>query len=398
MNGSNYLTILRTTLQRVRDKEIPETVLSDSPIIHVVQQLVDEGYLQGISEGGSYSDIKITLEGIKYLQDYKSIFEQSMKSITPNPNEEYLVSIRCFVCGKIVKKEKEKLYCCQYCGRYKITKKAINFYKEQFKDNEHNKAKLGYAFYKLKRLDSSDKQSKLLTVTVSKLSEVLKLELPSPLDQANNLLRYVGKESKDFGADIDLGNKSQINSKRVQFTIGAHNLRSVLSAARLLVDEGALRSETSVSYSLTTKGWQRYDVLGSKTVFMAMDFNNPDVKAFREECVKKALDDEGYEMRVMDEYHKNGEITDHIRNELRRAQIVISDLTEGNNGAYWEAGFAEGSNKLVIYTCKETFFNDGKGVHFNTRGIKIILWEMDNFDITKEKIKATIKNSLANKF
>ena len=38
---------------------------------------------------------------------------------------------------------------------------------------------------------------------------------------------------------------------------------------------------------------------------------------------------------------------------VRDAAFVISDLTHDNSGAYWEAGYAEGLGKPVIYICEE---------------------------------------------
>ena len=45
----------------------------------------------------------------------------------------------------------------------------------------------------------------------------------------------------------------------------------------------------------------------------------------------------------------------HEHDLIRDAKFVIADLTHDNNGAYWEAGYAEGLGKPVIYICeKET--------------------------------------------
>ena len=41
---------------------------------------------------------------------------------------------------------------------------------------------------------------------------------------------------------------------------------------------------------------------------------------------------------------------------IRDAKFVIVDLTHDNHGAYWEAGYAEGLGKPVIYVCKKDKF------------------------------------------
>jgi len=48
---------------------------------------------------------------------------------------------------------------------------------------------------------------------------------------------------------------------------------------------------------------------------------------------------------------------------IRTARFVIADLTHDNNGAYFEAGFAEGLGLPVIYTCEAGKF-DAKKTHF----------------------------------
>ena len=246
--------------------------------------------------------------------------------------------------------------------------------------------------------DSLDKSSKLPEINKKKLGYVFsnKFTLPNPLEQADNLLRYVGKQSKDFGAGVALCGRNDIRC--LQFVIGAHKFENVSAAAELLVKEGVFHPNENQAYSLTTEGWRHYRYLEeAKTVFIAMDFGNNDVKEFRNQCLKIALEEDGYKPIIMDEYDKPGEITDQIRNGLRRAQIVIADLTENNQNVHWEAGFAEGSNKLVIYTCEEKFF-DCNEMYFNTKTIRIITWKKDSFDKTRKRIKDTIKNAVDSKF
>ena len=55
-----------------------------------------------------------------------------------------------------------------------------------------------------------------------------------------------------------------------------------------------------------------------------------------------------------------------MRVKIRDAKFVIADLTHDNNGAYWEAGYAEGLGKPVVYICEKTKFEDkNNGTHFD---------------------------------
>src|SRR3546814_6925901 len=60
-----------------------------------------------------------------------------------------------------------------------------------------------------------------------------------------------------------------------------------------------------------------------------------------------------------------GIIDNIMRSQIRDAAFVIVDLTHDNSGAYWEAGYAEGLGKPVIYICEKAKFDKAK-THFDT--------------------------------
>ena len=71
---------------------------------------------------------------------------------------------------------------------------------------------------------------------------------------------------------------------------------------------------------------------------------------------------------------KAGSIDERLRVEIRRSRFLIADLTDRNAGAYWEAGFAEGLGKPVIYTCEKSVFEEEK-THFDTNHMHTVLWD-----------------------
>ncbi len=81
-----------------------------------------------------------------------------------------------------------------------------------------------------------------------------------------------------------------------------------------------------------------------------------------------------------------------MRVEIKRARFLIADLTHANNGAYWEAGYAEGLGKTVIYTCEQQVFDDrAQGTHFDTNHHLTVKWNPENPDMAVESLKATIR-------
>lgn len=79
--------------------------------------------------------------------------------------------------------------------------------------------------------------------------------------------------------------------------------------------------------------------------------------------------------------------------ELRRSRFTIAELTDDNSGAYWEAGYAEGLGRPVIYTCGKGFF-DGPGTHFDTNHHQTIVWESGALDDAAAQLKAMIRVTL----
>lgn len=75
--------------------------------------------------------------------------------------------------------------------------------------------------------------------------------------------------------------------------------------------------------------------------------------------------------------------------------FLIAELTQGDHGVYWEAGFAEGLGKPVIYTCEKFYFNEKK-THFDTNNLHTVLWEddKDKLDEAAKQLKITIRATL----
>lgn len=101
----------------------------------------------------------------------------------------------------------------------------------------------------------------------------------------------------------------------------------------------------------------------------------------------------GFDLYRLDKDPKAGLTDDQLRVEIRTSRFLISDLTHDNPGAYWEAGFAEGLGKPVIYICEKQKFEKYK-THFDTNHQKTFAWERENPQEIFEQIKATIRATL----
>ena len=106
-------------------------------------------------------------------------------------------------------------------------------------------------------------------------------------------------------------------------------------------------------------------------------------------CVKQA----GFELFRLDEVPRAGLIDDQLRVAIQNSDFLIADPTHDNLGSYWEAGYAEGLGKPVIYTCEKEKFEKEK-THFDTNHHLTIIWDKNNPDTAGERLKATIRATL----
>ena len=159
---------------------------------------------------------------------------------------------------------------------------------------------------------------------------------------------------------------------------------------------------TGISTKLSFKGWNRYEELkkgaaSGTTAFLAIEFGNEDLDNIVEVSFRPAVAQAGFELRRLDdpEHQRAGLIDDRLRVEINAARFLISDLTHENNGSYWEAGYAEGLGKPVIYTCEKTTFEGRQGgTHFDTNHHLHILWTEDTFVEVAKNLKACIRATI----
>jgi len=126
---------------------------------------------------------------------------------------------------------------------------------------------------------------------------------------------------------------------------------------------------------------------------MAMPFGIEAVTQMVNNVFRPALTETGFTLKRVDDVPKAGLIDDRIRVDIRMSRFLIADLTCDNRGAYWEAGYAEGLGKPVIYTCNKHYF-DSQGTHFDTNHHQTVVWDPDDPIRAAEGLKAIIRATL----
>jgi nucleoside 2-deoxyribosyltransferase len=155
---------------------------------------------------------------------------------------------------------------------------------------------------------------------------------------------------------------------------------------------------------LSLKGWEKYEQLkrgqnNSHKAFMAMQYDNKELTELFEKTIKPELKELGFEINRLDKTKKSGLIDENLRVEIRDSKFLVVDLSDGNKGAYWEAGYGEGLGKKIFYICDkqkyEKFKNRKKKlVHFDVEHQNIYFWndnDTENPNKFIDSLKAGIR-------
>lgn len=148
---------------------------------------------------------------------------------------------------------------------------------------------------------------------------------------------------------------------------------------------------------VTPAGWQHVEALESarirsKQAFVAMSFAK-EMDAAYVDGIKPALTATGFTDFRVDRAQFTGKIDDRIIAELRRSGFVVADFTGHRQGAYFEAGFAMGLDRPVIWCCRA---HDVDKAHFDTRQYNHIMWTTPEELRTRliDRIRATIPGAV----
>ena len=276
---------------------------------------------------------------------------------------------------------------CEVCGHYGIEQSLL----WRLKDVPSNlRAVLSHQL----RTQQNEDDSPVITKDwLNHLRENGKL--PSPRVQAANIIRFMGDEESKSGCPI-------------QFPIGFHAIIGALNrnSADLLRNELIEKKlvKDDVGYMLTLDGWERYEEekrgqFEGNYGFLAMQFNkDKDDRYGLDDFVEKVLkpivkNGIGYDLVDMNDVGQAGVIDNILRIKIRDAAFIIADLTHENRGAYWEAGYAEGLRKPVIYICEKRKFEEEK-THFDTNHCTTVPWSRDSEEDFKKTLIATLRRSL----
>lgn len=287
---------------------------------------------------------------------------------------------------------------CPNCGQHQATFDAkIN--SRKWKGDASTLARIGFAVRQMRKGE---------TIAAKVLDDIEgATQLPSAHAMVDKVLLLT--------AAAGPGNQVDLQPRFLQAAIGAPSVRGATWAVRQAFESGWIEGASSaaisgrsgfevIDASLTVKGWERLAELeraglGSTSAFMAMAFSDDALWAFYGDHMQPAVKATGFDLMTTADARvkKAGSIIARMKVEIRTSRFMVCDLTHGNQGAYWEAGFAEGLGRPVIYTCRADVMTDPdpkKRPHFDTAQQLIVKWDPANPGPGMQELKDVIRATL----
>jgi len=211
------------------------------------------------------------------------------------------------------------------------------------------------------------------------LKEILK-SLPqySPLEKQTLLLRSIERQTKYPGYKVQLNPDTDYPLAWAalpdEFVYLLNSLQD-----RGLIQRYEISSGPTDKVIIRSDGWDYLDKLDrhpgfSDQVFVAMWFDEEMDEAW-EKGIKPAIEKADLKpIRVDKEAHID-RIDAKIIADIRDSKFVVADVTGQRQGVYFEAGYAIGLGRPVIWCVRK---NNLEQVHFDTRQYNHIVWETVN--------------------
>ena len=307
-------------------------------------------------------------------------------------------TVPCTMCGSEANGDEQafdvwQVVDCSRCGDFRIT--SLVALRRQLKEPKQR----ALASHLIRKMQAGGTRPELTEEFFAALRDQT---LPTPAEASDNLILWMAEQQDGRpGQQVEvayanpalLGTIGVVGPEDVDWIVEYLRLGGYLSLSPNL--QGADRY---IGY-LAPSGWARFEELkrahvASRYAFLARRFANAELDKVVDRCLRLAIAQTGFELRTVTQ--RAGLIDAVIEDEIRRCRFLIADLSDDNAGAYWEAGFAEGLGKPVIYICR-AMEPDGKAekkTHFDTNHRQTVRWDMASLDQTATQLKAVIRNTL----
>lgn len=251
---------------------------------------------------------------------------------------------------------------CPTCGRYEVSEMA---------NTEIQREKFLRGCLSIATREASDSVQPLKVTTTNWREYALPFSSISIVSKTKRLLELLRRRAPAFGQaaifkiDEDWPLIHAVSSSEARALLEEMQTQGLLARRNPTDEPGQM---------LTMKGRNETEPLNGGVPglgFAAMAFDQSMDEAYEKGMRAAVETDCGLHLLRVDREHFTDKICDHIIADIRRSQFVIADFTLQRGGVYFEAGFALGLGRSVIFTCRD---EDMGKVHFDTRQYPHIIW------------------------
>ena len=249
---------------------------------------------------------------------------------------------------------------CPLCGKYKITGTA---------EACIHKPNMKLAAW----VRNQNELGQMPTISSYTLEDESNFPERSVLDKLTLLLRALERRSKHPGAHVGL---NPLHDFPLVWASNAEELNFLFKS----LDEQNLidyyPTTGSCGAMISSRGWEVLSSLDTEPTFadqtfVAMWFND-EMNGAWEQGIKPAVERAGYRPIRVDKEQHIDRIDAKIVADIKDSRFVIADVTGQRAGVYFEAGYAIGLGRPVIWCVREDQLN---AVHFDTRQYNHIVWK-----------------------
>ncbi len=300
----------------------------------------------------------------------------------------------CPICGETLGNDPRHLgtvdayeYSCRVCGDYRLDRKLTRTPPFQMHAD--------LTPYLSAYIRQSNKKGVIPELSLGNWKELAHSHAQTPIEAKMSLvLGELGKRAPK------LGTASSLNSRidYPLFDASGHDevdfLLDTIRAKGWIREPSPSMGRNWEQLVMTIEGWTHLEDLNaesqlSNTCFVAMSFGAAMTPAY-EEAICPAIEVCGFRPDRVDRRQFNNKICDEIIAGIRKCRFMVADFTGHRGGVYFEAGFAQGLGRPVIFTCRDTDIEDA---HFDTNHYNHIVWTSpDDF---RRKLSARIEATIA---
>lgn len=292
----------------------------------------------------------------------------------------------CFFCGydsranHLPEKSYSTLYECEYCGTYILDSQGFDILRE-----DENKFKMACVLNERRlkgfggiALDDETKIEDLVCGYPRISVNELLAQFPQTAGEfLNRILLNLSRLAPRPFSVIPLNFKKSDNLYLFTKDTGeCDTILQELYEQRLIRD--GLSTTQELRKILTSRSWEIIDKLknsaiDSKKAFAAMWFDSTMQDCY-EKGIKPAVEEAGYTAVRIDLKEFNNKICDELIAEIKRSKFLIADFSGLRSGVFFEAGFAKGLGREVIFTVRKEDVEQLK-LHFDTRQYNHIVYD-----------------------